>query len=106
MIYRKRKTYYDKFPTTKNIPKKGDIWLVKFPYETKGNIEKVRPVLVSDVKEESYLCRKITSNSSKGKRIQGFLEKYFNRPSYITKTYKVITIDKFYRRIYASKENK
>lgn len=99
-----QRKYYDRFPTTRIIPKKGDIWLVKFPYEVAGNMEKIRPVLVSQVLEDKFICRKITTNSKKGEKIEGFLSKYFDKPSYITKTYKKITTDKFYKRIYASKE--
>ena len=97
-----------KFPTTTKLPKKGDVWWVLYPYTTKGNMEKIRPSLVSDVNEEKeiYICRQITTNSKRGERITGRLEKCFDRPSYITKVYMKLTLDKFYKRIYASKENK
>lgn len=104
---KKRNTnYYSRFPTTSKIPEEGDIWLVKFPYEIDGNMEKLRPVLVSHVGEEKFICRKITSNSKKGEKIEGNLAKYFNKPSYITNIYKKITLDKFYKRIYKNRKRK
>ena len=101
------KKYYDEFPKlSKNhpLPKKGDIWLAKFPYNTKGNMEKLRPVLVSHEIDDEYIVRGFTTNKKRGEEINEKYKKYFPKTSYITKLYKRITLDKFYKRIYASKE--
>lgn len=101
----KKTKYYDSLPKTNKVPKKGDLWLAKFPYEVSGNMEKLRPVLISQVLEDTIICRKITTNHKRGKKIEGYLEKYFKRPSYITKSYSKLSKDKFYKRLFASKEN-
>ena len=67
-------------------------------------MEKLRPVLVSQVMEDYFICRKFTTNSKKGEKVEGYFEKLFNKPTYITKIYQKVTIDKFYKRIYSSKE--
>lgn len=95
--YRK---YWDRFPDNQYIPEKGEVWLVKYPYEVRGNMEKLRPAIVSQVNGETFICRKITTNSKRGKEIKGNLAKILEKPSYKTNIYQELTIDKFYKRIY------
>lgn len=46
---------------------KNDIWLVKFPYMTKGNMYKIRPALILDFDfdNEEIIVQKITSKKWK-----------------------------------------
>lgn len=88
----KKKTIYDVFPKTLKKPLPKETWLAYFPYEEKGNWEKLRPVYVSEINDEEYICQKITSNSKHGKRFK-------ETNSYITEDKAKITIDKFYRKI-------
>ena len=88
----------DKFFTTNKNPQKGDVWLVRYPYETKGNMEKVRPVIIAEVNEEYLKVRKITTNEKRGKLI--IHKKYFNKKnSYLTNDYANIHYTKLIRRI-------
>ena len=88
----KKKTIYDDFPKTLKKPLPKETWLAYFPYEEKGNWEKLRPVYVLEINNEEYICQKITSNSKHGKRFK-------KTNSYITEEKAKITIDKFYRKI-------
>lgn len=99
-----KKTNYDKFPTTNVQPKKGDVWLAKFPYLTKGNIEKLRPVIITEIKEEEITARMITTNKKRGSELPKELKKYMREESYLTNSYAKIGYDKLYRRIVSAKK--
>ena len=92
-----RKSNYDKFPTTNKEPKEGDIWLVKFPYITKGGMEKLRPAVIVENRGYEIKVRKITSNEKRGKKISENIKT--DRVSYLTKEYAVVGRDKLYRKI-------
>lgn len=88
----------DKFFTTNKNPQKGDVWLVHYPYETEGNMEKPRPVIIVENKGEYLKVRKITTNQKRGKLIKH--KKYFTRRnSYLTNEYAEIHYTKLIRRI-------
>ena len=60
---------YDRFPTCKKTVKVGDIWYAYFPFRELGNFEKLRPVYISYVDENTIKAKMITGNSKKGKLI-------------------------------------
>jgi len=87
-----RKNIYklnNSFPKVYANPKENEVWLALFPYETLGNMEKMRPVLIKEVKEDTVICQKIgTGDNGKGKKIKGTLNKnkhyyFLNKPSYL-----------------------
>lgn len=44
----------------------GDIWLVHFPYLTPGNMEKVRPAIITDFVDDDHLIvQKLTTKRKK-----------------------------------------
>lgn len=102
-----RKNIYNFFPKQMKEPKKGDVWVAKFPFREKGCFEKVRPVLVIYVDEENeiYYCRSFTTNKSKGTEVSEELKKYFNKTPYLTDNVMGLKIEKFYKRLYKSKDN-
>ena len=88
----------DKFFTTNKSPHIGDVWLVRYPYETRGNMEKPRPVIIVENNGEYLKVRKITTNEKRGKLIVH--KKYFTRRnSYLTNDYATIHYTKLIRRI-------
>lgn len=91
----------NEFPRLKKIPHENEVWLALFPYETLGNMEKLRPVLITKVMQDSVKCKKITTNANKGKKIKGVLStnKYFNQPSYLSNIEVEIPIYKLYGRL-------
>jgi len=89
---------YNDFPRTKKTPRKNDIWLALFPYETLGNMEKIRPVLIEKVNEDYVIARMITTNPNKGKEIDMIQNKLFKK-SYLTNYRQKLTYDKLYGRI-------
>lgn len=98
------KTLYNRmntFPKVLKQPQKNQVWLALFPYETLGNMEKLRPVLITRVMQDSVKCKKITTNANKGKKIKGVLStnKYFNQPSYLSNIEVEIPIYKLYGRL-------
>lgn len=92
---------YNEFPKTKKTPHKNDIWLALFPYETLGNMEKIRPVLIEKVYEDYVIARMITTNSNKGKEIDMIQNKLYKK-SYLTNYRQKLTYDKLYGRIKAN----
>lgn len=76
----------NEFPKVKKTPHINEVWLALFPYEQLGNMEKLRPVLITKVMQDNVKCKKITTNANKGKKIKGVLStsKYFNQPSYLS----------------------
>ena len=88
---------YDKFPTTTRQPHIGDVWLAKFPYCEKGNMEKVRPVCIADINDDLVKVRMITTNAKKGIKIHN---NKLKKDSYLTNNYANIPIDKLYRKIH------
>lgn len=76
----------NKFPKVKKTPHTNEVWLALFPYKQLGNMEKLRPVMITSVSEYKVKCRMITTNEKKGKKIKGVLStsRYFNQPSYLS----------------------
>lgn len=89
---------YNQFPRTNKTPHINDIWLALFPYETLGNMEKIRPVLIEKVKENYVVARMITTNANKGIELDMVQNKLFKK-SYLTNTRQKLTYDKLYGRI-------
>lgn len=93
----------ERFFTTTKKPQIGDVWLVRYPYETEGNMEKPRPAIITQIKGEHLKVRKITTNKTKGKLI--IHDKYFKkRDSYLTNEYATIHYTKLIRRIKSVQE--
>ena len=66
---------------TNKLPGIGDIWLVHFPYATPGNMEKVRPAIITDFDgEDRVIVQKLTTKRKKN-------NKEFNHPKMKRKTY-------------------
>ena len=106
---------YNNFPTTNKNIHVGDIWYAWYPFKELGNYEKLRPVLVSDIKDDKIKVRMITSNPSKGKLIvikNKVKSRLLYKDSYLTNNDALLTEDKLYSKIVAScnyevkKENK
>ena len=100
-IYQK---YYNSFPRYMPNPKPKEVWLALFPYEQLGNMEKIRPVLIEKVKEDSVIVKAITTNPKNAKKIKGVLgnsKKYesFNKQSYLKNKNEEIPIYKLYGKI-------
>lgn len=96
---------YNKFPTTKRNIHVGDIWYAFYPYKEEGNFEKLRPVLVSAIKEDKIKVRMITSNPKSGKLIvikNKVKSRLLYKDSYLTNDDALLTEDKFYSKIVAS----
>lgn len=89
----------NEFPRVNKEPHRHEVWLALFPYETLGNMEKIRPVYITKVKEDTVNCKKITTNSSKGKKIKGQLSKFWNKESYLSDVVMEIPIYKLYGRL-------
>lgn len=89
---------YNEFPKTNKQPKKNDIWLALFPYETLGNMEKIRPVLINKVCEDYVIAQMITTNANKGKEIDIVQNKLYKK-SYLTNYKQKLTYDKLYGKI-------
>lgn len=66
--------------TTKE-PKVGDIWLVHFPYITPGNMEKVRPAIVIEDNEDSFLVQKLTTKKRNNKE---FIHPKLKKKTYLS----------------------
>lgn len=86
------------FPKVLKQPQKNQVWLALFPYETLGNMEKIRPILITKVKENSVECKCITTNPHNAKKIKGVLAhnnhyKWLSQPSYVKD--KIIEIPKY-----------
>lgn len=92
---------YNDFPRTKKRPHKNDIWLALFPYETLGNMQKIRPVLIDEVKEDYVIARMITTNSNKGIELD-IVQNHLYKKSYLTNHKQKITYDKLFGRIKAN----
>ena len=76
------------FPRTTRVPQPKQVWLALFPYEQLGNMEKIRPILITKVNEETVECRMITTNPHKATKVKGKLTNgkhfaYFNKDSYV-----------------------
>lgn len=96
---------YDRFPTCKKNITVGDIWYAWYPFKELGNYEKLRPVLVSAIKEDKIKVRMITSNPTKGKLIvikNKVKSRLLYKDSYLTNNDALLTEDKFYSKIVAS----
>lgn len=66
---------------TSKLPGIGDIWLVHFPYATPGNMEKVRPAIITDFDgEDRVVVQKLTTKRKRN-------NKEFNHPKMKRKTY-------------------
>ena len=66
---------------TNKLPGIGDIWLVHLPYATPGNMEKVRPAIITDFDgEDRVIVQKLTTKKKKN-------NKEFNNPKMKRKTY-------------------
>ena len=76
-----KRTYniMNKFPSVKKEPQKGQVWFALFPYETLGNMEKIRPVLIEKVKENYVVARMITTNANKGIELDMVQNKLFKK---------------------------
>lgn len=92
---------YQNFPRTKKQPHKNDIWLALFPYETLGNMEKLRPVLIEKIYDNCVIARMITTNSNKGKELDIVQNKLYKK-SYLTNRTEKLSYDKLYSRIKAN----
>ena len=63
------------------LPGLGDIWLVHFPYITPGNMEKLRPAIITDFDgEDRVIVQKLTTKRKKN-------NKEFNHQKKKRKTY-------------------
>lgn len=92
-----------RFLTTNKNPVVGDVWLVRYPYITKGNMEKPRPALIVEDNGDYLKVRKITTNKKGGKLIVH--NKYFTRySSYLTNECVTIHYTKLIRRIKSVQE--
>lgn len=89
---------YKDFPRTKKTPQKNDIWLALFPYETLGNMQKIRPVLIENVTDDYVIARMITTNSNKGVELD-IVQNHLYKKSYLTNCRKRLTYDKLYGKI-------
>ena len=67
MILRK---CYNEFPKTTKTIEEGDIWYAWFPYNEKGNMQKLRPVYVKKILNDGILVYMITTNKNKGKLLE------------------------------------
>ena len=90
--------FMNSFPRIKKEPQRKQVWFALFPYETLGNMEKLRPVLIEDVSDDTVKCRCITTNPKNAIKIKGHLTngkhfKFFNKDSYVKK--KIIEIPKY-----------
>lgn len=101
-----KRTYniMNKFPSVKKEPQKGQVWFALFPYETLGNMEKLRPVLIEKVKEDTVECKCITTNPKNAKKIKGKLThgnhfKFMNKESYVKDKVVEISKSKLYGKI-------
>lgn len=100
-IYNK---YYKSFPKIIANPKPKEVWLALFPYETLGNMEKIRPVMIVKVNDDKVIVRAITTNPRYARKIKGVLgssKKYesFNKQSYLKNKKEEISIYKLYGKI-------
>lgn len=96
---------YNKFPTTLRNIHVGDIWYAFFPYREEGNFEKLRPVYISYVDENTIKAKMITSNPKKGKLIvikNKVKKRLLYKDSYLTDNEAILTEDKLYSKIVAS----
>lgn len=73
----------------------NDIWLVDFPYITKGNMHKIRPALVLGYNEDIIKVQKITTKYKLGYKKINCLKK----PSYLADDIIELEDYKFYKRI-------
>lgn len=64
------------------LPRIGDIWLVRYPYITPGNMEKIRPAIIKSIDEENQriVVQKLTTKKHKFNRV-------FEHPKMKKKTY-------------------
>ena len=65
----------------------GQIWLVTYPYNTPGNMEKIRPVLIKKIFEETVLVQKFTTRRKKNKE---FYFSKFKKKTYLSSELKHI----------------
>lgn len=91
------------FPKTKKEPHRHEVWIALFPYETLGNMEKMRPVYITSINEEEdkVRCKMITTNPKHARKIKGTLSKSkpFNKISYLKDKTVEIPIYKLYGKI-------
>lgn len=90
--------YINTFPKVLKQPHKNEVWFALFPYETLGNMEKLRPILITKVKQDSVECRCITTNPYNAKKIKGVLAhnkhfKWLSQTSYVKD--KIVEIPKY-----------
>lgn len=97
-ISKRQYNKYNDFPRTKKTPHINDIWLALFPYETLGNMEKIRPVLIEEVHDDYVIARKITTNANKGIELDIVQNKLYKK-SYLTDYRQKLTYDKLYGKI-------
>jgi hypothetical protein len=76
------------FPKVKREIQVNQVWFALFPYETLGNMEKLRPVLITKVNEDTVECKCITTNPNNATKIKGILAhgkhfRKFNQASYV-----------------------
>ena len=91
----------NEFPRFKKTPHENEVWLVLFPYEQLGNMEQLRPALIKEVKEDTIVVQRITTNKNKGKKIKGTLStnRFFNKPSYLNDKVVEVPIYKLYGKL-------
>lgn len=92
---------FQEFPKTTRLIEKGDIWLAYYPYREKGNMEKLRPVYVSEVNEDNIKVYMITTNKNRGIPLKVNLSnRKEKRQSYLNfNNYSIIKKEKFYIKI-------
>ena len=93
---------YNNFPTTNKTIHVGDIWYAYFPFRELGNYEKLRPVLISSIEEDTIKAKMITSNNKKGKLIiirNKVKSRLLYKNSYLTNNEAILTEDKIYSKI-------
>lgn len=100
-ISKRTYNYMNSFPKVKREVQVNQVWFALFPYETLGNMEKLRPVLITKVNEDTVECKCITTNATKGRKIKGILAhgkhfKKFNQASYVKNKVVEIPIHKLY----------
>lgn len=65
------------------MPKAGDIWLVKYPYITPGNMEKIRPAVIKGIiDDERILVQKLSTKKHKGS--VSFKHPKMKRPTFLS----------------------
>ena len=84
--------------TSKREPRVGDIWIMRFPYHTPGSMEKVRPGIIIDFKDDfKVVVQKLTTKKKKGNKL--FTHPKLKKVTYLSTDKEVIYEDSLIRYI-------